>query len=139
VMGSSMGGLLSYYLVKKHPDQFGACGCVSTAFLVSEARLADFDSPDKTGLDMTPYIIRDIENGDTVPQGVRMFFDYGTEGLDAQYGAENDAVRDWLLGQGFKEGEDFLMRVYEGANHNEASWRARLDDQLLWLLGSDRE
>jgi pimeloyl-ACP methyl ester carboxylesterase len=27
-LGSSMGSLLSYYLVKNHPDAFGACGCV---------------------------------------------------------------------------------------------------------------
>ena len=30
VMGSSMGGLLSYYLVMNHSDVFSACGCVST-------------------------------------------------------------------------------------------------------------
>ncbi len=138
VMGSSMGGLLSFYLVKNHPDLFGACGCVSRAFLISEAGLANVESAGESGLDTTPYVIRDIERGDTMPQGVRLFFDYGTEGLDAQYGAENDAVRDWLLGQGFTEGEDFLMRVYEGADHNEPSWRARMDDQLLWLLGSEQ-
>jgi hypothetical protein len=32
VMGSSMGGLLSFYLVTQHPEVFGACGCVSTHF-----------------------------------------------------------------------------------------------------------
>ena len=135
-MGSSMGGLLSYYLVTKHPDLFSACGCVSTAFLVSEARLGGPDDAGTAAMDATPYIIRDIENGDTVPHGVRMFFDHGTEGLDEQYGSQHAAVRDWLLEQGFEEGKDFLYRVYDGANHNEASWRARLDDQLAWLLGA---
>jgi len=135
VMGSSMGGLLSYYLVKEHPDVFSACGCVSTAFLFSEARLAQHAGADKSGIDATPYIITDIANGDTVPRGARMFFDHGTEGLDAEYGPQHAAVRDWLLEQGFNEGEDFVIRVYEGANHNEASWRARLGDQLAWLLG----
>ncbi|MDH3554024.1 MAG: alpha/beta hydrolase-fold protein, partial [Gammaproteobacteria bacterium] len=99
VMGSSMGGLLSYYLVKSHPGVFAACGCVSTAFLVSEKRLARFNGAEQSDFDATPYIIRDIENGDTVPSGVRMFFDYGTEGLDAEYGPQHAAVRDWLLEQ----------------------------------------
>lgn len=63
-----------------------------------------------------------------------MFFDYGTEGLDAQYGPQHAAVRDWLLEQGFDEGREFVIRVYEGASHSEASWRARLDDQFAWLL-----
>ena len=137
VMGSSMGGLLSFYLVKNHPDVFGACGCVSTAFLVSAARLARSDESGAAAPDTTPYIVRDIEDGDTVPHGVRMFFDHGTEGLDAQYGSEHDAVREWLLKQGFRESEDFMMRVYDGANHNEASWRARLDDQFAWLLADE--
>ena len=137
VMGSSMGGLLSYYLVKSHPGVFAACGCVSTAFLVSEKRLARFNGAEQSDFDATPYIIRDIENGDTVPSGVRMFFDYGTEGLDAEYGPQHAAVRDWLLEQDFSEGEDFVVRVYEGANHNEASWRARLGDQLAWLLANE--
>ena len=39
VMGSSMGGLLSYYLVRNHPDVFGACGCVSTHFRIVGRRL----------------------------------------------------------------------------------------------------
>ena len=33
-MGSSMGGLLSYYLVTEHSDVFGSCGCISSAFIV---------------------------------------------------------------------------------------------------------
>ena len=40
VMGSSMGGLLSFYLVTYHPETFGACGCESTHFPLSEAVVA---------------------------------------------------------------------------------------------------
>jgi enterochelin esterase-like enzyme len=32
------------------------------------------------------------------------------------------------------EGEDFVVREYEGADHNEASWRARLEDSLTFLF-----
>ncbi len=137
VMGSSMGGLLSFYLVRNHPDVFGACGCVSTHFPLSEAAVEEYfpgmaasDTPDET-----PYIIRDIEAGMTVPSGARFWFDYGTEGLDAEYGPTHDAVRAWLLDQGRVEGEDFVVREYEGADHNEASWRARLRDPLTFLFG----
>jgi len=44
-------------------------------------------------------------------------------------------VREWLLDQGLIEGRDFVVREYEGATHNEASWRARLDDPLRFLFG----
>ena len=127
-MGSSMGGLLSYYLVKNHPDVFGACGCVSAHFLFAEALVDE-------SADTTPYIIRDIANDDTVPKGVRFSFDFGTTTLDATYEQDHQPVREWLLEQGLVEGQDFQMRKYEGAAHSEYSWRARVEDQLEWLLG----
>ena len=135
-MGSSMGGLLSFYLVTYHPEAFGSCGCVSTHFPLSERVWAQVgNGEDGEALDETPFIIRDIEAGLTVPEGARYWFDYGTEGLDGEYGPTHEAVREWLLGQGLTEGEDFVIREYEGANHNEASWRARLDDPLTFLYG----
>ena len=137
VMGSSMGGLLSFYLVKEHSDEFSACGCVSTHFPISDAVAASFMGEDSSDVDTTPYVIMDIASGDTVPQGARFFFDYGTETLDAEYGPTHEAVRDWLLAQGQIEGKDFRIQEYAGAAHNEAAWRARLDDQLAWLLARD--
>jgi predicted alpha/beta superfamily hydrolase len=136
VMGSSMGGLLSFYLVTHHPDVFGACGCVSTHFPLSEAvvarsfqGLARVENPDTT-----PYIIRDIAAGLRVPKGARYWFDYGSLGLDSAYGPTHEVVRAWLLRQGLVEGRDFVVRRYEGLTHNEASWRARLTDPLTFLF-----
>ena len=132
VMGSSMGGLLSYYLVKNHPDAFSACGCVSSHFALSDA---SFTSIANVDADQTPYIVRDIADGASVPAGTRFYFDYGTETMDATYEEDHKPVREWLLGQGLTEGQDFKMREYEGAAHTEAAWRARVGDQLDWLLG----
>jgi enterochelin esterase-like enzyme len=140
VMGSSMGGLLSFYLVTRHPDVFGACGCVSTHFPLSEAAVAQhFEGMvDGERPDTTPFIRRDIAAGLTVPPDTRYWFDYGTEGLDSTYAPTHDAVRAWLLAQGLGEGTDFVIRAYEGATHNEASWRARLDDPLTFLFARRR-
>jgi|GEM_PF-14186 len=131
--GASMGGLLSFYLVKDHPEVFGACGCLSTPFLLSDAYGAT--GPDAATADATPYIVRDIEQGAPLPPGARFFFDFGTGTLDAGYAPSHAIVRDWLLGEGLVEGEDFRIEVYAGANHSEAAWRARLIDQLEWMLG----
>jgi hypothetical protein len=76
----------------------------------------------------------DIEAGETVPEGVRFYFDYGTETLDATYESDHEPVREWLLGQGLTEEEDFRMRKFDGAEHSEAAWRARVGDQLRWML-----
>ena len=141
VMGSSMGGLLSFYLVTHHPEVFGACGCLSTHFPLSEAMVRQLfpGAVASVNPDTTPFIIRDIEAGLTAPKGARYWLDYGSQGLDSTYGPTHQAVRAWLLKQGLVEGRDFVVRRYEGATHNEASWRARLDDPLRFLFGRVRD
>lgn len=140
VMGSSMGGLLSYYLVAYRPEAFGACGCLSTAFLLSEAwAVRNLGvAPAGGAVDTTAYIVRDIEHGFRVPRGTRYWFDYGGLGIDSVFGPSHDVVRAWLLRQGLAEGRDFVVRRYPEATHNEASWRARLDDVLTFLYGGRR-
>ena len=135
-MGSSMGGLLSFYLVTHHPGAFGACGCMSTHFPLSEDVAAHvLNIPARGVPDTTPYVIRDIRAGLKAPRGARYWFDYGSLSLDSAYGPSHAIVGDWLRGQGLVEGRDFVIRRYEGATHNEASWRARLADVLTFLYG----
>jgi enterochelin esterase-like enzyme len=135
-MGSSMGGLLSFYLVVNRPEAFGACGCLSTHFPLSEAMVAEYfrDASTPAMPDTTPYVIRDIEAGMQAPSTARFWFDHGTLTLDAEYAPTHARVRDWLLAQGKREGQNFVVRSYPGASHNEAAWRARLDDSLTFLL-----
>lgn len=40
-----------------------------------------------------------------------------------------------LRAAGYVEGGNWSTRVFEGAEHNEAAWRARLDVPLRFLLG----
>ncbi len=134
-MGSSMGGLLSYYLVAHHPQVFSACGCLSTAFVLSEAWAARVGLPASTPPDTTLYIVRDIESGFRVPRGTRYWFDYGGLGIDSAFGPSHEIVRTWLLRQGQVEGRDFVIRRYPELSHNEAGWRAHLEDPLTFLYG----
>jgi pimeloyl-ACP methyl ester carboxylesterase len=136
-MGSSMGGLLSFYLVTHHPEAFGACGCISTHFPLSQAVVQQFftDVPKVANPDTTPYIVRDIAAGLEPPKGARYWFDFGGHGLDSAYAPSHEKVRQWLLKKGLKEGTDFVIRRYPEATHNEASWRARLEDPLTFLFG----
>ena len=131
-----MGGLLSFYLVTHHPEVFGACGCISTHFPLSEAvAAAMFPGFKAKGVpDTTPYVVRDIRGGMHVPKGARYWFDYGSLSLDSAYTPSHQQVRAWLLKEGLVEGSDFVIRRYEGATHNEASWRARLEDPLTFLF-----
>jgi oligosaccharide 4-alpha-D-glucosyltransferase len=135
-MGSSMGGLLSYYLVKNHSDVFGACGCVSSHFALNERNLAGYVGMDPREADTTPFVVRDIANGDAVTGG-RFRFDYGTETLDSTYEQDHEPVKAWFRKQGLRQGRDYEFARYDGADHSERAWRARVGDQLEWMLGED--
>jgi hypothetical protein len=113
---------------------------VSTHFPLSEAAAGRvFPNEGRaTSPDTVPWILRDIEAGLRVPGGARYWFDYGNRGLDASHAPTHEAVRAWLLSQGLAEGRDFVVRRYDGADHNEASWRARLEDPLTFLFGPAR-
>ena len=113
---------------------FGACGCLSSHFAFNEQYIAGYIGLDPRTADTTPYIVRDIENGETLAGG-RFFFDYGTETLDSSYHEDHKPVRAWFREQGFKEGRDVRFEKYDGADHSERAWRARVGDQLDWLLG----
>lgn len=130
LMGSSMGGLISFWLCWKHPEVFGSAGCMSTAF-TWRGKVEDSDDP--------PLIEREIKADAVMPRGIRLYFDYGTGKLDATVGPEQERVRVWLVGQGLKEGGDFVVRKFPGADHNEAAWKARLDEPLMFLFGGRPE
>lgn len=126
VMGSSMGGLISFWLCWKYPEVFGSAGCVSTHWVWSGPRRDPND---------TPLIERELAPGAPFPHGVRLYFDYGTRGIDAPYEPLQAQVSAWLVAQGLREGQDFVVHKFPGAEHNEAAWRARLDVPMTFLLG----
>ena len=68
IMGSSMGGLISLYGLCEHPQIFGAAACVSTHWPIGEEPLVDW-----------------FAAALPAPGTHRIYFDYGTETLDAQY------------------------------------------------------
>ena len=127
VMGSSMGGLISFWLCWNHPGVFGRGGCLSTAWT--------WNGTFPLQPEVRPLIESALASGRAFPKGERMYFDYGTEGLDAGYGLLQSKVAAWLAEQGLDEGKDFVVRKFPGAAHNEAAWRARLDVPLTFLLG----
>jgi hypothetical protein len=135
-MGSSMGGLLSFYLVRNHPEVFSACGCVSTHFALSPADAFAAGDRRADRANRRPFVEQDFATGVRVPAGQRMFFTHGTLGLDAGYSPGHSVVGFWLRQQGMASGRDFRIKVYEGGDHNEASWRAQAGEQLDWLLGA---
>jgi hypothetical protein len=61
--------------------------------------------------------------------------DHGTINLDSFYQPYQVAMDQVFKDLGWQQGKDFESRIYEGADHNEAAWRARLNDPLNFLMG----
>lgn len=118
VMGSSMGGLISLYAVEQYPHIFGGAGCLSTHWPAGGDPLVDW-----MGQHLPP------------PGRHKLYFDYGTATLDALYESFQQRMDGHLAAAGYTREVDWMTRKFEGAEHNEAAWRARVDGPLAFLLG----
>lgn len=127
VMGSSMGGLMSMYAISEYPKVFGGAACLSTHW-VGAAPREDNPYPDA--------IFKYMEVN--LPQAGqhKLYFDYGNKTLDEhypQYAPKVDAI---LKQKGYTE-DNAKNLFFEGTDHSENSWNARLDQPLLFLLGTN--
>ncbi len=118
IMGSSMGGLISLYALCQYPDIFGGAACVSTHWPIGEEPLVDWFG---TAL--------------PAPGAHRIYFDYGTETLDAQYEPYQVRMDGHLAAAGYTHGADWETHKFDGAEHSERSWRERAEIPLAFLLG----
>lgn len=125
VMGSSMGGLMSLYLISEYPEVFGGAGCLSTHWYGS------WDAGTKFGDAMMRY----VENNLPDPATHRIYFDHGTSTIDAYYGPwETQAL---LIAQmkGYQYGKNLDSYIDYGAPHEENAWARRVSRPLYFLLG----
>ncbi len=117
IMGSSMGGLASLNALCTYPQVFGAAGCLSTHWTAGEQWLVD-------------YFQRVLPNAGTH----RLYFDYGTESLDAFYEPWQLRMDDVLHSKGYQRGVDWLTEKFVGASHRERDWHERLALPISFLL-----
>jgi len=127
VMGSSMGGLMSMYAISEYPEVFGGAACISTHW-VGAAPKEDNPLPDA--------IFKYMEAN--LPQAGqhKLYFDYGNKTLDEHYPQYAPRVDAILKQKGYTE-DNAKNLFFEGTDHSENSWNARLDQPLLFLLGKE--
>jgi predicted alpha/beta superfamily hydrolase len=133
VAGSSMGGLISLYAVARYPEIFGGAAALSThwPYTVNFGLLAHDDPRVVTIAD---GFIRWLDGHLPDPATHRIYMDHGTQTLDALYAPYQARVDSMFESHGYYRSQNFDSRVFEGAEHNEPAWRARLDIPLSFLL-----
>jgi predicted alpha/beta superfamily hydrolase len=119
IMGSSMGGLISFYAICTYPDVFGGAACLSTAWpAAGEGFIASFKG-------RLPS-----------PRTHKIYFDFGSKSLDAAYGPYQRRMDALMRQSGYIAGENWLTDKYPGDGHNERAWGRRVHVPLEFLLGS---
>ncbi len=126
VAGSSMGGLISLYLVQQYPEVFGRCGIVSPALGIHDRQYLD-------GL-----LSADVQ----WMRGKRFWLDMGTaeagsstgnlllrhtRDLAGLFGKTRQIHPDWGISCEYQE--------IEGGRHNEWAWSERIESILTCLYG----
>lgn len=132
IIGSSMGGLMSCYAILERPEVFGRAGCVSSHWPAVDPRaVAGEDSGVRQMWDA--WFAARLGAAD----GRRVWMDHGTATLDQYYAPYQQAIDAQFAAAGWQKGRDFESRVYEGAEHEENAWAARLPEIFGWLLATD--
>lgn len=126
VMGSSMGGLMSIYTLCEYPDLFGNALCLSTHWIGTPEVADDFAAA------MYDYL--DLRLPDGGDGAHRLYFDHGTETIDALYGPAEERILSLVRTRGYGPGT-LLDLIAPGAPHTEDAWARRVSIPLRFLLG----
>ena len=112
LIGSSLGGLISYYGGLEYPKTFGKIGALSTSFWFSD-EVKNFTS----------------EKGNL--KNVKLFLLVGgKEGDDTDKDTQN--MEKLLLKTGFKS-KNLKTKINPEGQHNEAFWRSEFLEAVSWL------
>ena len=121
VMGSSMGGLMSFYTLCEAPHVFSKAGCVSTHI----ARTADNGA-------LAEALMAYLETA--LPQDNEHFIylDCGDQNIDEPYAPFYPALVQKIEDLGYKD--RMLHGFYPGAGHTETDWAARVHVPLAYFF-----
>ncbi len=119
LMGSSLGGLISLYALCEYPATFGKAACLSTHWPA-------------LGEGMMAYLDEHLPQ----PGEHKLYFDYGSEGLDQDYEPWQTRVDALLRQKGYREGKDFASWHFAGEDHTTTAWKNRAHIPLTFLFGT---
>lgn len=116
LMGSSMGGLVTFMIGTRHPERFGKLGVLSPSFWWNPAA-------------MSSYL--DQLDSDHLPK--RMWMDMGDSEGHLKEGF--DTVLGRLIEMGIAMRTEMAVWVVPGGIHSEYDWQMRAHCPLLYLFG----
>ena len=139
IMGSSMGALISLYAIDEYPTVFGGAGMLSThwpLFLPADGgKSITDDEYEVVSSTFESYLKPALPD----PRTHKLYFDHGSETLDAIYARYQKRIDAIVAGRGYRPGRNWVSRNFPGQAHNEISWSSRVDIPLQFLLPPERQ
>ena len=124
IAGSSMGGLISMYAICEYPEIFGGAACLSTHW-IGITDLSNNEIPTA----FENYLRQKLPN----PKTHKIYFDFGTEGLDSRYEKYQNKVDLIMKEKGFNK-NNWTTKKFESVDHSESAWSKRFSIPLEFLL-----
>jgi len=133
IMGSSMGSLISLYAIDEYPTIFGAAGMMSTHWplvITPDDKPISEEQYEAVSSAFERYLAPALPD----PATHKLYFDHGSETLDANYARYQDRVDRVVRRRGYLQWQTTLSLSYPGEKHNEISWASRVMVPLQFLL-----
>lgn len=121
IMGSSMGGLISYYAGLKYPDLFTKTGVFSPSFWFSDKSF-DYAKAHGNQQNLKMYFLAGGKEGDNV----------AFSGI-SKTAEDLDKMMEILKKEGFNP-QNINSKVVPDGKHNEKLWRENFEETVLWLF-----
>lgn len=113
IIGSSLGGLISYYGGLQYPNVFGKIGALSTSFWFSDDVYSFTDNIKKSKSTKIYLLVGEKEGHNMVPDTKR--------------------IEQLLLKNGFSS-KNLKSEVNPNGEHNEAFWKSEFKNVITWLF-----
>ncbi len=117
VLGSSLGGFISFQLFFNFPKTFGKAACMSNSFWVDDRRIFTF-----------------IENIKQKYEASKLYLDCGES--ETELITDNKEMCSLLTKLNILDTDNFYCSFFEGAAHSEFYWAKRLHIPLIFLFGT---
>ncbi|MGG9971469.1 alpha/beta hydrolase [Ferruginibacter sp. SUN002] len=124
IAGSSMGGLISLYAICEYPKIFGGAACLSTHW---PGIFTHINNP------IPGSILKYLKTHLPDPKNHKIYFDYGTLGLDTMYKPYQLQVDKLMRSKGYYI-KNWVTKEFPEEGHIERSWAKRLDIPVTFLL-----
>jgi predicted alpha/beta superfamily hydrolase len=119
VMGSSMGGLISFFLIWRYPQIFSKAGCLSTSLYWNNGAL-----------------LKEIENFTGQKPEIKIYLDSSGKGSEGRMKPDYENLKTLLISKGFEDGKDVEYYFDKEGDHSERSWSKRVWQPLKFLFGT---